>query len=299
MELIEGTIIAIHGGLIRVRTGETIQLVSSRRRLNWEGGAPEVSRLVVGDVVSLEMTGSDGVVVAVRSRKTSLLRRAASSRRPQVLAANIDQALLVFAARYPEPKQGLLDRFLVACHHAGIEPVITINKIDQGTDAVESWLPTYENLGYAVQRVSAQTAWGLGGIKRLLPNRTTLFCGPSGSGKSSLLNRVYPGFRLAVGSLSDGSGKGRHTTTRAELMPLPFGGFVIDTPGLREFGLWDLDSQSLQAAFPEIEANRNACRFPNCSHVHEPDCAVRTAVQERAISSARYHSYCTLLEETS
>ena len=293
----EGRVIAIHGRLIRVRTETATQLVTARRRLQWAGGAPEVPRLVVGDAVTIEVEGSEGVVVAVEERKTSLLRRAAGGQRPQIIAANVDQALLVFAARRPEPKQGLLDRFLVACHHAGIDPVIIINKIDQGPRKIGGWLPAYEALGYTVHRVSAHTAWGLGLIKRRLADRTTLFCGPSGAGKSSLLNRVHPGFRLAVGSLSDASGKGRHTTTRAELLPLPHGGFVIDTPGLREFGLWDLESRQLQEAFPEIEDLRASCRFPDCSHVHEPDCAVQQALAAGEINSGRFASYRSLLEE--
>ena len=135
-------------------------------------------------------------------------------------------------------------------------------------------------------------------MKRLLEGRTTLFCGPSGAGKSSLLNAVYPGFRLKVGTLSESTGKGRHTTTVAELMPLPYGGFVVDTPGLREFGLWEPTRLELEEAFPEIASRAAECRFPDCSHRHEPDCVVREAVEAGIIDSGRYTSFMKILEET-
>lgn len=297
VELVEGTVIAVHGPLVRVQVDDRTLVVASRRRLNWEGGTPAAARLVVGDRVSVEAVGDDGVVVAVHARGNSLLRRAPSSAKAQVLAANVDQALLVFAARLPEPKPGLLDRFLVACHLASIRPVVVINKVDQGRDLVGRWLPVYQRLGYEVLRVSARTGWGLGRIKRCLPGRTTLFCGPSGAGKSSLLNAVYPGFRLKVGSLSEATGKGRHTTTTAELMPLPYGGFAVDTPGLKEFGIWDLEPRELAAAFPEMASLEGGCRFPDCSHVHEPDCAVLAAVEEGRIEAGRHRSYLSMLED--
>jgi ribosome biogenesis GTPase len=287
----------MHGPLVRVQIGDRTVVMASRRRLNWEGGVPRSPRLVVGDRVSAEITGEDGVVVAVRSRANSLCRAAPHSGRPQLLAANVDQALIVFAASRPEPKRGLLDRFLVACHMAGIAAVVTINKIDLGSDEVDGWLGVYEELGYEVLRVSARTGWGLGRVRRRLVDRTTLFCGPSGAGKSSLLNSVYPGFRLKVGSISDATGKGRHTTTRAELMPLPYGGFVVDTPGLKEFGLFDAEGRDLVAAFPEIAAETRGCRFSDCSHSHEPDCAVRAAVADGTINAERYTSFLKLHED--
>ncbi|MEX1311600.1 MAG: ribosome small subunit-dependent GTPase A [Candidatus Sulfomarinibacteraceae bacterium] len=297
MRLVEGTVIAMHGPLVRVQVGDRTVVMASRRRLNWEGGSPRSPRLVVGDRVTAEIKGEDGVVVAVRARQNSLCRAAPHSGRQQLLAANVDQALIVFAARRPEPKRGLLDRFLVACHMAGIQAVVTINKIDLGSDEVDGWLGVYEELGYDVLRVSARTGWGLGRVRRRLVDRTTLFCGPSGAGKSSLLNSVYPGFRLKVGSISDATGKGRHTTTRAELMPLPYGGFVVDTPGLKEFGLFDAEDRDLVAAFPEIAAEAQGCRFSDCSHSHEPDCAVRAAVDHGAINAERYASFLKLHDD--
>ncbi len=297
MEFIDGTVIARHGALIRVQVDNRPLLVTARRNLTWEGGAPESPKIVVGDRVSIDRSDSDGVVVSVRKRSSSLARKAVGSPRPQVLAANVDQALLVFATKNPEPKSGLLDRFLVACHLADINPVIVFNKIDEGPGKVSRWVENYSRMGYTVLQVSARSAWGLGQVKRLLPDRTTLFCGPSGAGKSSLLNAVYPGFKLRVGGLSEATGKGRHTTTRAELMPLPFGGFVVDTPGLKEFGIWDISPEALQGAFVEIADSLGDCKFSNCSHVHEPQCGIRDAVEGGLIDRGRYRSYCQLLEE--
>ncbi len=297
MKMVDGTVIAMHGPLVRVQVGDETLVVASRRRLNWEGGTPESDRLVVGDRVSLEMRDGEGVIVAVHARRNCLQRKAPSKKRSQVLAANVDHALLVFAAREPEPKQGLLDRFLVGCHLAQIDAVVVFNKIDQGTDEVERWLWVYEALGYPVRRVSARTGWGLGAMKRMLIGRTTLFCGPSGAGKSSLLNAVYPGFKLKVGELSESTGKGRHTTSAAELMPLPYGGFVVDTPGLKEFGVWDAGREELETAFPEISELAPECRFPDCSHRHEPGCAVREAVESGGVHEGRMASYLKLLEE--
>ncbi len=297
MMMLDGTVIAMHGPLVRVQVGDQTLVVASRRRLNWEGGTPPAARLVVGDSVTLEMQGEDGVIVAVHARRNYLLRKAPSKNRAQVLAANVDQALLVFAAREPAAKPGLLDRFLVACQLAGIQAVITINKIDQGLDEIEGWLSAYEQLGNRLLMVSARTGWGLGTVKRMLVDRTTLFCGPSGAGKSSLLNAVYPGFRLKVGELSEATGKGRHTTTAAELMPLPYGGFVVDTPGLKEFGVWETTRQELEAAFPEIASRAGDCRFPDCSHREEPTCAVRAAVEAGEIAEHRFASFQKILDE--
>jgi ribosome biogenesis GTPase len=297
MELHEGTVIAMHGPLVRVQIGDQTLVAASRRRLNWEGGTPPAARLVVGDRVSVEMKDQDGVVVAVHSRTNSLLRKAPGSDRPQVIAANVDQALLVFATLEPEPKRGLLDRFLVASHLAEIEAVVVINKVDQGMGGVEEWLGVYEALDYEVLRVSARSGWGLGRLRRRLAGRTTLFCGPSGAGKSSLLNAVYPGFRLRVGSISEATGKGRHTTSRAELMPLPYGGFVVDSPGLKEFGLWRATPEELRGAFPELGWVDGVCRYPNCSHVHEPECVVLQGVEDGSIDPQRHASYAKILGE--
>jgi ribosome biogenesis GTPase len=280
-----------------VQTGDQIIVASCRRRLHWEDGKPEGAQVVVGDQVALELRRDHGFIVSVGARKTALLRRSSRTGKPQVLAANVDQALVVLAAREPEPRQMLLDRFLVACDLAEIEAVVTLNKIDLGTEQVEQWLPVYEELEFPLLRVSALTGIGVEQVALRLKGRTTLFCGQSGVGKSSLLNAIHPGLHLKVGSISEASGKGRHTTTRAELLPLPTGGFVVDTPGLKEFGLFKADRGQLQAAFSEIDEHAATCRFPDCSHSHEPDCSVSDAVAAGTIDANRYRSYLSMLEE--
>ncbi len=297
--LIEGRIVAMHGGLIRVAAEGGILLCSARRNLKWEEGKPEAASLVVGDLVRVQMLQEgESVITGVLRRRNALLRQAPGGRRKaQVLAANVDLALLVFAARKPAPRQGLLDRFLVGCSVAEIEAVIVLNKIDQGTEEVERWLGIYDTLEIPIFPVSARTRRGIGALKRLLKEKTTLFCGPSGAGKSSLLNAIAPGLKLRTGALSESTEKGRHTTSRAELLSLPDGGFVIDTPGVREFGLWQLDPVRLQMAFPEIDERAMGCRFPNCSHSHEPGCSVQEAVEAGEIHPGRYRSYLKLLEE--
>jgi ribosome biogenesis GTPase len=291
------TVIAVHGKLLSAHVdGETV-VVSARRQLRWLGGSDDVRRLVVGDRVHLVGAGDDRVVEAVEPRRTRLLRRSPKTGRAQILVANVDQALVVMATIKPEPKRGLLDRFLVACAHAGIEPTIVFNKVDHGLGLATDWIDLYRTLGYRVLTVSARTGRGLGAVKRSVRDRVTVFCGPSGAGKSSLLNAIDRRFRLKVGGLSEATGKGRHTTSQAELLPLNDGGFVVDTPGLKEFGLWGLAPADVAATFPELEAHARRCRFPNCTHLHEPDCAVQHAVATGDIDHERYRIYATLVAE--
>jgi len=293
-----GVVTAVHGPLVRVQVREETLVVPFRRRLR-QRGSPIEERLVVGDHVALEGRPSQLVVTEVEPRRTTLTRKSPGESRRHVIAANVDQAVIVAAAKNPEPNLRLLDRLLVACHHAGIEQVVCINKIDQGTEGVDTWIGDYQDAGYRIMLVSARTARGMGCLKRAVAERTTLFCGPSGVGKSALLNAIHPGYRLREGSISEATGKGRHTTTTAQLLPLPGGGFVVDTPGVREFGLWDLPSSRLHESFPEIARLVGACTFADCTHDTEAGCAVRAAAQEGHLSSRRYTSYLRLREELS
>ncbi len=291
-----GVVTAVHGPLVRVQVGEESLVAPFRRRLQWEE-EPQDRRLVVGDRVWLEGKPPSLVVVGIAARRTVLQRRAPGERRPHVIAANVDQAVVVMAARTPPPNPRLLDRLLVACHHAHIAPIVCINKVDQGMEEIESWIGDYQDAGYPLMLVSARTARGMGGLKRAVANRTTLFCGPSGVGKSALLNAIHPGYRLREGSISDATGKGRHTTTTAQLLPLPGGGFVVDTPGVKEFGLWDLDPRQLHTCFPDVARYVGGCGYADCSHQDEPECQVQRAVQEGRLSSRRYLSYLKLRAE--
>ena len=254
-------------------------------------------RLVVGDRVLLEGRKPHLVVVEVQARTTTLTRKSVGEARPQVIAANIDQAVVVVAAKSPEPNLRLLDRLLVACHHAAIAPLVCVNKVDQGTEGVDTWIGDYQDASYQIVLVSARTARGMGSLKRAVAGRTTLFCGPSGVGKSALLNAIYPGYRLREGSISEATGKGRHTTSTAQLLPLPGGGFVVDTPGIKEFGLWDLSASRLHGCFPEIASLVRGCAYTDCGHDGEVGCAVSAAAQEGRLSSRRYTSYLKLRQE--
>ena len=295
-ELVAGVITAVHGPLVRVQVGEETLVVPFRRRLRFS--APDAgSRLVVGDSVLLEGRPSQLVVVEVQPRRTTLNRKSPGEARPNVIAANVDQAVVVTAAVNPEPNPRLLDRLLVACHHAGIAPILCINKADQGTDGVDAWIGDYQDAGYEILLVSARTARGIGGLTRAVSGRTTLFCGPSGVGKSALLNAIHPGYRLREGSISEATGKGRHTTSTAQLLPLPGGGFVVDTPGVREFGLWDLPAGRLHECFPDVAPFVASCEYSDCDHADESGCAVRAAVQAGKLSSRRYTSYLKLRQE--
>jgi ribosome biogenesis GTPase len=295
-EGLHGAVTAVFGPLVRVQLEEEALILPFRRRLRWHGD-PDDKRLVVGDRVVCEGRSPDLVVTDVEPRRTTLHRRSPGERRPRVIAANVDQAMVVMAAVVPEPNPRLLDRLLVACHHAGIEPVVCINKADQGLSGIEGWIGDYQDAGYQVFVVSARTARGMGNVKRAAAGRTTLFCGPSGVGKSAILNAIHPGYRLREGSISDATGKGRHTTTTAQLLALPGGGFVVDTPGLREFGFWDLQADNLASCFPEIGRLAPRCEFRACGHDTEPGCAVRRAAEEGRLSSRRYTSFLKLSRE--
>jgi ribosome biogenesis GTPase / thiamine phosphate phosphatase len=291
-----GVVTAVFGPLVRVQVGEQASVVPFRRKLRWHE-AIEDRRLVVGDHVTVEGKAPDLIVVEVGPRRTTLTRRSPGERRPRVIAANVDQAVVVMAASCPEPNPRLLDRLLVACHHAGIQPVVCFNKVDQGTTAIDGWIGDYQDAGYEIVLTSARTARGVGCLTRRVAGCTTLFCGPSGVGKSALLNAIHPGYRLREGSISEATGKGRHTTTTAQLLPLPGDGFVVDTPGLREFGLWDLERPALQACFPEIARAAAGCAFADCGHLTEAGCAVRSAVEAGGLSARRYTSFLKLSEE--
>lgn len=297
-ERASGVVTAVHGPLVRVQVGDDTLIVPFRRRLRFHD-ADVGSRLVVGDTVLLDGRPPQMVVAEVDRRRTTLNRKSPGEARPHVIAANVDQAVVVTAAVSPEPNPRLLDRLLVACHHAGIAPVLCINKIDQGSDGFEAWVGDYQDAGYRIFLVSARTARGVGVLARAVGGHTTLFCGPSGVGKSALLNAIHPGYRLREGSISEATGKGRHTTSSAQLLPLPGGGFVVDTPGVKEFGLWDLPAERLHECFPDVARFVGGCQFDDCSHVDEEGCAVRRAAQEGGLSSRRYTSFLKLRHELS
>jgi ribosome biogenesis GTPase len=221
----------------------------------------------------------------------------------QIIAANLDLAVPVFAAAQPEPKWGMLDRYLVSAEASQIPALICINKIDLiGGQAEENellqTLETYRRIGYPIVVISARTGEGIDNLTSALEGKVSAFLGKSGVGKTSLLNRIQPGLGQRVHEVSQATGKGRHTTTHLEMFPLDSGGAVVDTPGVREFGLWDIAPEELAWMFPEMRPMLGKCHFRlDCLHDEEPGCAVREGVTAGRISPFRYRSYVRLLEE--
>lgn len=296
--MIRGVVLERTGGVWRVRgaDGETRQ-ASLRGSVKHASGV----KLAVGDEVRM---AADAHTLAwtireILPRRTQLVRRApGGGRGERVVVANVDQVIVVFAAANPEPHLGMLDRFLVIAEANDLAARVVVNKCELlEDDASRGPFLTYERLGYAVHFTSCKQRVGLDALHDVLRERVSVLTGPSGVGKSSLLNAMYPGLNLRVGEISASVNKGRHTTVGAFMHPLPDGGYVVDTPGLREIGLWGLAADSLADCFPEIRARRDDCRFGDCRHLAEPDCAVRAALESGAVSATRYASYRKLYEE--
>jgi ribosome biogenesis GTPase / thiamine phosphate phosphatase len=216
--------------------------------------------------------------------------------RPKAIVANVDQVLIVVAAARPEPRLRMLDRFLVIAAAAELPALIVVNKMDLvSEDDTRAAFAAYGRAGYRVVFTAAKRGQGVEELRDALCGRTSALAGPSGVGKSSLLNAVQPGLGLRVGEVSVAVNKGQHTTVTAQLIPLECGGFVADTPGLREVGLWAIDTDQLQFHFPEFEPFLGGCRYPTCTHVHEPGCAVIGAAARSDIDAGRYDSYLRMM----
>lgn len=217
-----------------------------------------------------------------------------------IIAANLDQSLLVATLKEPRTSQGFIDRFLVASEMYHVTPLLVFNKSDiyrkKEVEKFEAWKGIYEKIGYRVFLISAVNGTGIDEVKEALRDKTTLISGHSGVGKSSILNALLPELNLKTKDVSGWSGKGMHTTTFAEMYDLPFGGRLIDTPGMREFGLVDLSKQELSHYFPEMRDRLQGCQFNNCMHINEPGCAIKEAVAEGEIHEDRYVSYVNILD---
>lgn len=295
-----GRVLAAAGGVydVELAGGEVVQ-ASLRGRIKQQARTGD--RVVAGDVVRVARDGAGGASIeTVEPRTSELARRAPGrSRGAKILVANPDRLVAVFALTHPAPNPRLLDRFLVAAEVNRLPAVVVVNKNElPGADAAFAQFQPYVAAGYPVIRTSAKTGEGLDRLRAVLCDNTSVLAGPSGVGKSTLLNSIEPGLSLRVGDVSEVVGKGRHTTVTARLIPLGCGGYVADTPGLRELGLWEVDAARLADAFPEFREPAEQCRFaPRCSHSHEPGCGVRDAVRAQAIAPARHESYLALLAE--
>lgn len=263
-----------------------------------------VGRPFCGDRVEVARADDDSLVVETILPRENFFVRADERQRQHIIAANLDQVLIVLAAE-PLPSRDLLERYLLAVHSLGIEPVIVLNKTDLKVAADETAagaavlarIPEYEVLGYSVIRTSCKKEPGITGLRSILRDRTSILVGQSGVGKSSLINQLLPDLQIQTGALSEATGKGTHTTTSTMLYQLTGGGNLIDSPGVWEYGIWKLDKHELAAGFVEFKSWLGQCRFNDCVHATEPDCAIKQAVANGAIHDWRYQSYLRLLEQ--
>ncbi len=260
--------------------------------------------LAVGDEVAIEPENDAEDTAMVREilpRRNYINRQSPSHKKQhQIVAANIDQSLLFATLKEPKTSQGFIDRFLVTCEAYHVPAILVFNKADlykkKELEKFGDWSAIYEAIGYRVILMSLQKDEGVQSVKDLLQHKTTLISGHSGVGKSTFINHIFPEMKLKTQDVSGWSGKGLHTTTFAEMFDLPFGGSVIDTPGVREFGLVDISRQELSHYFPEMAKLIVQCQFNNCLHINEPGCAVKNAVAEGLIHEDRYVSYYNILE---
>ena len=264
-------------------------------------GVRTTNPVVVGDVVECEREGApgEGVIVEIRPRRNYVIRRASNlSKESHIIASNIDRALLMVSLRSPETPLEFVDRFLVTCEAYKVPVTILLSKIDlQDPEAVLAFRAVYEGAGYEVLEVSAPEGRGVEEVRQLLSGATTLVSGNSGVGKSTLIQTIDPTLEIRTGEISESHHKGRHTTTFSTMYPLQGGGAVIDTPGIKGFGLIDIDDAELWHYFPEMMRVAPGCRFYNCTHTHEPGCAVVEAVKAGEIAWPRYESYLKILDE--
>lgn len=278
--------------------GATVRCrIRGRLRLK---GVRSTNPVVVGDEVVCEADeGGDYVIADILPRRNYVIRRASNlSKESHIIAANVDQALLMASLRSPETPTEFVDRFLVTCEAYKVPVTILLSKIDlQDAEAVAEFRAVYEGAGYRALEVSARKGLGVEEVRELLTGRTTLVSGNSGVGKSTLIQAIDPSLDIRTGEISESHHKGRHTTTFSTMYPLAGGGAVIDTPGIKGFGLIDIDEAELWHYFPEMMRAAPGCRFYNCTHTHEPGCAVVEAVKAGEIAWPRYESYLKILDE--
>lgn len=298
-----GIVIKNTGSWYAVKTDDG-PVVESKIKGNFRlKGIRSTNPVAVGDGVEIAVNPEGtAFITAIDDRRNYIIRKSQNlSKQSHILAANVDQAFLVVTVAHPETSTTFIDRFLASAEAYSVPVVLVFNKTDLLSDDERHYqmmmVNLYETVGYECRQVSAVTGEGIGELTALLQNRVTLLAGNSGVGKSSLLNRFIPDACAKVAEISDAHDSGVHTTTFSEMLALPQGGYVIDTPGVKGFGTFDMRPEEIGSYFKEIFRFSRDCRFSNCTHTHEPGCAVRRAVEEHYIAESRYQSYLSMLQD--
>lgn len=297
---IEGTVTSSTGSWYEVATALGTLNCRIRGRLRLKG-VRSTNPVVVGDRVVVEPDGDNSTIVEIVPRRNYVIRRASNlSKESHIIAANLDRALLLVTLHSPTTPREFVDRFLVTCEAYKVPVVIVIGKADTLSEEwaaeADEFTAIYEDAGYQVMRLSSTTGEGVDEIRAMLRDHTTLVAGNSGVGKSTLIGSIDPTLDIRTGEISDSHQQGKHTTTFSTMYPLE-GGYIIDTPGIKGFGLIDIDDKELCRYFPEMMRIAPDCRFYNCTHTHEPGCAVTEAVKEGLVAWSRYESYLKILDE--
>lgn len=298
-----GLVVKNTGSWYTVKT-DSGQLIDCKLKGNFRlKGIRSTSPVAVGDFVQI-VTNAEGtaLITAIDDRKNYIIRKSPNlSKQSQIIAANLDQAFLLVTIKYPETSTIFIDRFLAGAEAYRIPVVLVFNKTDLLNEEEHHYqqmmMNLYETIGYHCVEISAETGQGMEVIDALLAQKVTLLSGNSGVGKSTLINVLIPHAEQRTAEISDAHGTGIHTTTFSEMISLPHGGYVIDTPGIKGFGTFDIEPEELTSYFKEIFAFSKDCKFNNCTHTHEPGCAVRTAVENHYISESRYQSYLSMLDD--
>lgn len=298
-----GLVVKNTGSWYTVKT-DSGQLIDCKLKGNFRlKGIRSTSPVAVGDFVQI-VTNAEGtaMITAIDDRKNYIIRKSPNlSKQSQIIAANLDQAFLLVTIKYPETSTIFIDRFLAGAEAYRIPVVLVFNKTDLLNEEEHHYqqmmMNLYETIGYHCVEISAETGQGMEVIDALLAQKITLLSGNSGVGKSTLINVLIPHAEQRTAEISDAHGTGIHTTTFSEMIALPHGGYVIDTPGIKGFGTFDIEPEELTSYFKEIFAFSKDCKFNNCTHTHEPGCAVRTAVENHYISESRYQSYLSMLDD--
>lgn len=293
-DCLPGSVLSVHGLASVVQTFDGQRYQCATRGLLKSLSTDQRNVIVAGDRVLIRrIGGQEAVIERVDPRRGTISRT--SRNRQHVIVANVDQVLIITSAAEPVLKPNLIDRLLVTAEKERIRPVICINKVDLiDVASLQPLVGVYSQMGYDVVLLSAETGFGIPRLRRITQGKESVVTGQSGVGKSSLLNAVDPGLDLRVRPVSLENQKGRHTTTSAKLIPLSFGGYVVDTPGIRQFQLWDVIPEEVAGYYRDLRPYVNKCRFPDCTHTHESPCAVKDAVADGRLDARRYESYCSL-----